>query len=100
MKSNFSIFPGHLVLMIMLNIGLTGILHGQDSILISMNPISQKDLSDVIRAALNKPPKIESESEGSLLLLPIIGSKVPAWQLPGHFNNIPVPEFINQKLIL
>ncbi len=34
----------------------------------------QKELGDVIRVALNKPPKVESEEAGSLLLLPIIGS--------------------------
>jgi outer membrane protein assembly factor BamA len=34
----------------------------------------QKELGDVIRVALNKPPKAEAEEAGSLLLLPIIGS--------------------------
>ncbi|MCU0407506.1 MAG: hypothetical protein MUD02_01020, partial [Bacteroidales bacterium] len=34
----------------------------------------EKDLSDVIRAALNKAPKEAKESSNSLLLLPIIGS--------------------------
>ena len=33
----------------------------------------QKDLSDVLRSALNKPPKVETAG-GSILLLPIIGS--------------------------
>jgi len=35
---------------------------------------TQKDLGDVLRAALNKPPKIDTASVGSVLLLPIIGS--------------------------
>lgn len=34
----------------------------------------QHDLSDVIRSARNKPPKVKEEKDGSLLLLPIIGS--------------------------
>lgn len=34
----------------------------------------QRDLSDVIRSAMNKPPKVKVEKTGSLLLLPIIGS--------------------------
>lgn len=34
----------------------------------------QQDLSDVIRHALHKPPKVKSEQAGSLILLPIIGS--------------------------
>ena len=34
----------------------------------------QKDISDVIRGALNKPPKVTAENAGSLLLIPIIGS--------------------------
>jgi len=34
----------------------------------------QRDLPDVIRSAMNKPPKVKVEKTGSLLLLPIIGS--------------------------
>ncbi len=34
----------------------------------------QKDLADVIRSALNKPPKPDSDNAGSILLVPIIGS--------------------------
>jgi hypothetical protein len=34
----------------------------------------QQDISDVIRHALNKPPKVKSAQEGSLILLPIVGS--------------------------
>jgi outer membrane protein assembly factor BamA len=35
---------------------------------------AQKDLTDIIRAARNKPPKIIDNANGSLLLVPIIGS--------------------------
>jgi hypothetical protein len=34
----------------------------------------QKDLADVIRGALHKPPKNKSSSSGSLLIVPVIGS--------------------------
>ena len=34
----------------------------------------EKDISDVIRSALHKPPKVKSENAGSLMLLPIVGS--------------------------
>lgn len=34
----------------------------------------QRDLSDLIRSAMNKPLKVKEEKMGSLLLLPIIGS--------------------------
>jgi len=34
----------------------------------------QKDLTDVIRVALNKPPKDSTDSAGAVLLVPIIGS--------------------------
>lgn len=34
----------------------------------------EKDVPDLIRGALNKPPKIKSQDAGSLMLLPIIGS--------------------------
>jgi hypothetical protein len=42
----------------------------------------QKDLRDVIRQALRKPPGDKPEEKGSLLLLPIIGSN-PATGLHG-----------------
>ncbi len=42
------------------------------------NPIDtgcvQKDIADLLREALNKPPKVKEEGSGSLLLVPIIGS--------------------------
>ncbi|HEX6225978.1 MAG TPA: hypothetical protein VFZ52_16285 [Chryseolinea sp.] len=34
----------------------------------------QKDIADVIRIALDKPPKVDTTSSGSVLLVPIIGS--------------------------
>jgi hypothetical protein len=34
----------------------------------------QKELGDVIRVAIGKPPKVKPKEAGSLLLLPIIGS--------------------------
>jgi hypothetical protein len=47
----------------------------QDSLKVQADTLCpEKDLTDVIRGALSKPPKIKSSGEGSLLLLPIIGS--------------------------
>jgi hypothetical protein len=34
----------------------------------------QKDLGDVLRASMNKPPKVDTTAGGSILLVPIIGS--------------------------
>ncbi len=51
------------------------ILWAQDSLSVQTNSnCPGRDISDVIRGALNKPAKIKKEGEGSLLLLPIIGS--------------------------
>ncbi len=48
---------------------------GQDSLSLSPGAeCPQKDLPDVIRAAMHKPPKVKSESTGSLLIVPVIGS--------------------------
>lgn len=48
---------------------------GQDSISFTSGAdCPQKDLPDVIRGALHKPPKVKSESAGSLLIVPVIGS--------------------------
>jgi len=47
----------------------------QDSLTIKADTgCVQRDLPDVIRAALHKPPKNKPESGGSLLLVPVIGS--------------------------
>jgi outer membrane protein assembly factor BamA len=37
-------------------------------------PYPERDLPDVIRGALHKPPKVKAQDAGSLMLLPIIGS--------------------------
>lgn len=74
MKDKFNIFLKSTVLIILLNILVSGITYGQDSTRVVNDTIIEKDLSDVIRAAMHKPPKIKPDGEGSLLLLPIIGS--------------------------
>lgn len=51
---------------------LPGSLLAQD--LTGVDTCVQQDVGDIIREALNKPPKVKPSSEGSLLLLPIIGS--------------------------
>ena len=53
---------------------ITWIASAEDSIKVKNDTIIEKDLSDVIRKALHKPPKVKPENAGSLLLLPIIGS--------------------------
>ena len=51
------------------------VVSAQDSLVVQPATLCpERDLSDVIRCALNKPPKIKSEDAGSLILLPIIGS--------------------------
>lgn len=56
-------------------IAIPGLVNGQDSLRVSNDSgCIQKDLGDVIRAALHKAPKVKPEASGSLLLLPIIGS--------------------------
>jgi outer membrane protein assembly factor BamA len=49
--------------------------HAQDTTSVKTDTSCvQQDLSDVVRSALNKPPKAKKPQAGSLLLLPIIGS--------------------------
>jgi hypothetical protein len=74
MKYHTTDFPRVPALITIIFFNISMILHGQDSLRISGDAINEKDLSDVIRAALHKPPKVKPESAGSLLLLPIIGS--------------------------
>lgn len=64
------------VLIVLLNVTLSFMTYGQekDTLTLNRGHITQKDLSDVIRAALNKPPKVKPANEGSLILLPILGS--------------------------
>jgi hypothetical protein len=53
----------------------SGSVSAQDSLKVESESLCpEKDLTDVVRGALNKPAKIKKEGEGSLLLLPIIGS--------------------------
>jgi hypothetical protein len=57
----------------LLTLFLPLLLSGQDSLELRKEVITQRDLSDVIRTALNKPPKAVAEKTGSLILLPILG---------------------------
>jgi hypothetical protein len=50
------------------------VVSGQTSDVAGRDTLVQIDLGDLIRKALKKPPKEKSESAGSLLLVPIIGS--------------------------
>jgi outer membrane protein assembly factor BamA len=74
MNNNSADFAVKIILALLLNIVFSETVHGQDTVKLSTEVITQKDLGDVIRQALNKPPKEKPESAGSLLLLPIIGS--------------------------
>jgi outer membrane protein assembly factor BamA len=74
MKCSLLFFLKWSVLTAVLIFAMLGIVQGQDTLSLNKNAITQKDLGDVIREALHKPPKIKPESAGSLLLLPIIGS--------------------------
>lgn len=48
---------------------------GQDLLLLGPAvDCPQKDLGDVIRGSLHRPPKVKPESAGSLLIVPVIGS--------------------------
>lgn len=65
----------HLITLTLVTFAATLIISGQDSLTVRPDTgCIQKDLSDVIRAALHKPPKNKPESAGSLLLVPVIGS--------------------------
>jgi outer membrane protein assembly factor BamA len=76
MKNEFNKFCRISAYIILLNLTFYGTIYGQekDTLTLNRGTITQEDLSDVIRQALNKPPKVKPASEGSLLLLPIIGS--------------------------
>jgi len=63
------------ILLILLTYTIPGLLNGQDSgSIIADTSCVQKELGDVIRVAIGKPPKVKPKEAGSLLLLPIIGS--------------------------
>lgn len=74
------------------------IVSAQDSLTVQPDTICPEyDLTDRIRSALNKPPKIKSQDAGSLMLLPIIASNPAtgfmfgiggqyAFKIPKHSN--------------
>jgi len=54
---------------------ITGVAHAQVELTGTTDTTCvQKDLGDLLRDALDKPPKIDSAKFGSILLIPIIGS--------------------------
>jgi len=69
------IFKRRFIFFFVLKIALQSLVAAQDSLKVNTDlGCIQKDLGDVIRAALHKDPKDKSDQSGSLLLLPIIGS--------------------------
>jgi outer membrane protein assembly factor BamA len=61
------------VLLVMLFAVIPELASAQDSLTVAADTgCIQKDLGDVVRSALHKPPK--SKAEGSLLIVPVIGS--------------------------
>ena len=48
--------------------------YSQETVPDSVESCPQKDISEVVRGALNKPPKADSDNAGSILLVPVIGS--------------------------
>ncbi len=60
---------------ILLLVLLAYIASAQDSVAVQVDTICvSRDLSDVIRSAMHKPPKVKTEESSSLLVIPIIGS--------------------------
>ena len=60
---------------LLLTLALPVLVSGQDSLkVVADTGCVQQDLPDVIRDLRHKPPKDKSDSEGSLLLVPVIGS--------------------------
>lgn len=59
------------------------------------------DLTDLIRGALNKPPKVKTEGAGSLMLLPILGSNPATGFMIGVGGQyaFKIPEHSNYSLI-
>jgi outer membrane protein assembly factor BamA len=72
MSLNFFVIS-KLSLIVLLSFTISVILSGQDTLKIGNDHITDKDLGDVIRTALKKPPKNKPDNAGSLLLLPIVG---------------------------
>ena len=74
----------------------------QDSLMVQSDTLCpERDLSDVIRGALNKPPKMKSADAGSLMLLPIIGSNPATGFMVGVGGQyaFKIPEQSNYSLI-
>jgi hypothetical protein len=74
MKTHFYVSMWLPIFLSLIFLCITWIASAEDSIKVKNDTIVEKDLSDVIRKALHKPPKVKPENAGSLLLLPIIGS--------------------------
>jgi len=75
MLNIFLINTGRFFLLFILIIAIPVFVSAQDSLTIRADTgCVQRDLPDVIRAVLHKPPKNKPESGGSLLLVPVIGS--------------------------
>jgi hypothetical protein len=63
------------IALIFLSLFIPGFVIAQDSLSNAVDSSCvQKDIIDVIRVARNLPPKVTEDDQGSLLLLPIIGS--------------------------
>ena len=78
------------------------LISAQDSVAVQSDTLClERDLPDLIRGALNKPPKIKSEDAGSLMLLPIIGSNPATGFMVGVGGQyaFKVPEQSNYSLI-
>jgi hypothetical protein len=68
-------YPVYTLTFFLINFAFANHLRGQDPETdLSDTACVQKELGDVIRAAIGKPPKVKPKEAGSLLLLPIIGS--------------------------
>jgi len=68
-------FSRKLIALVLLSFLLVSTSNGQDKLTSQVDTTCvQRDLPDVLRQAMHKPPKVKPSGEGSLLLLPIIGS--------------------------
>ena len=78
------------------------LLSAQDSLNVQSDTIlPDRDLTDVLRDALNKPPKTKTDGAGSLMLLPIIGSNPATGFMFGVGGQyaFTIPEQSNYSLI-
>jgi len=64
MKNHFSVSMGLPILLTLIFLSITWIASGEDSIKVKNDTIIEKDLSDVIRKALHKPPKVKDAKRG------------------------------------